>query len=97
MENPSTAKPTYTPILTVQKRCLQVDGRSLLLVRSGTAIEAVLEQVMQMMDCMHALILEREPANKAIQTTNLQYLNDLARSMVTAVYEGICAQDGVPS
>ena len=97
MENPSTAKTTYTPVLTVQKLCLKVDGRSLLLVRGGTAIESVLEQVMLLMDCMHALITDREPGNKDIQSTNLQYLNDLARAMVTSAYEGICAQDGVPT
>ena len=96
MENPSATTPEYTPILTVQKGCLRADGRALLLVRSGSPIEAVLEQSMILMDCMHALILDREPRNKDLQTTALQYLNDLTRAMVTASYEGVCAQKGAP-
>lgn len=96
MENPSTTTPTYTPVHTVQKGCMRVDGRALLMVRSGSRIEDVLEQSLLLMDCMHALILDREPRGKHIQTTTLQFLNDLSRSMISACYEGVCAQEGAP-
>ncbi len=92
MENSTASTPTHR-VLTVKKTCLKTDGHALLYVRAGVPVEFALEQATTLLDCMEQLILSREPRGKDIQTTALQYLNDITRALVGASFEGLCAYE----
>jgi hypothetical protein len=44
-------------------------------------VELALEQALSLLDCMEQLILSRESRGKDIQTSTLQYFNDLNRAL----------------
>ncbi|MGY4535361.1 hypothetical protein ACVW0Y_004514 [Pseudomonas sp. TE3786] len=92
MENPTASTPGNL-IVTVEKTCLKTEGQALLCVRAGVPVELALEQAFTLLGCMEQLILSREPRGKDIQTTTLQYLNDLTRALVGSGFEGVCAYE----